>query len=102
MTKQQFKTRLKEFVRIRTELEKINKVLFNSPLNESNWQYPIGCVQYEDLFLNTLSDIFKDEAEWIWYWVSDCECGKKAQNIEIDGKKYKLKTLDDLYNLVNI
>jgi hypothetical protein len=101
MTKKQFIKRMTEFVKIKIEVEKINKVLFNSPLNEGNWQYPMGCIQYEDLFINTMSEIFNDQdVEWIWYWVDDCQCGKKQQLITINATKYKLKTLDDLYNLL--
>jgi hypothetical protein len=53
-----------------------------------------------DSYIRLLEKICEDTEEWINYFVWDCDCGKNPQNIEINNKKSKLKTIDDLYKVL--
>jgi hypothetical protein len=104
MTKKQFKTRMTEFIRIKTEIEKVADVIHKSSLNEGNWAYPLGDGYWEALCLNTIADAMGgDEADWLGYWVYGCEMGTVKninKMVSKDGKRVKFKTLDNLYDCI--
>ena len=92
-----------EFVRIKKELERINDVLMKSPLNESNWQHPMGVSQMETLLLSTIAVAMKDEDDYIQYWVYEADMGRVKNINKMITKNdvaVKFKTLEDLYNIL--
>lgn len=58
--------------------------------------------EYTSLILEILKDAFSDKSEWIDYWVYELDYGKnyKKGTISIDNKDIKLKTPNDLYDLI--
>lgn len=84
MTKQQFITRMTEFLKIKKEIDSISYMLMKSPLNEANWQTPIGYTQMEYLFIDTMEVAMGDEHSLITEWVYDLS--------------HKKGELNDLYN----
>jgi len=57
-----------------------------------------------DNITNSISDIFKDESGWVGYWLYELEMGKKYKPgmIKEKGKNVKLKTIEDLFNIINV
>jgi hypothetical protein len=53
-------------------------------------------------FITLLEDYFQDKSEWIGYWIYELNYGRdyKPGMITIDGNDFKLKTEEDLYNLL--
>lgn len=53
--------------------------------------------------INLLKSAMKDTFDWIEYWLYDLECGRKWYSQcarEADGRSIKLKTIADLYALL--
>ena len=40
------------------------------------------------------------EGDWINYFIYECYWGKDLKIVEIDSKKFELKTIDDLWNVI--
>ena len=57
---------------------------------------------YEVLFINTVSDAIDDKAEWLSYFVWECECDfdKFNDNITVDSKHPNVKDFSDLYDFI--
>ena len=55
-----------------------------------------------DETVDLLSYCFKDEGNWIDYWMWELNFGKRYEQkmVQIDGKEVPLKTIKDLYNLL--
>jgi hypothetical protein len=100
MTKEQFKKRIRQYLKIKNEIERVSDVIYDSHLNEAHITTPLGSGYYEGLFLDTITDALDDKQEWVWYWVSECEMGKRMRKITIEGKPFKLKSLDSLWELI--
>lgn len=59
--------------------------------------------RHDSLILKLITHIMNDESEWISYWMFDLDKGKKWKKgtvVDKDGKDIKLKTLNDLYNIL--
>ncbi len=55
------------------------------------------------IIVNLIAKILDDKNEWISYWVYKLDCGKKYEDGTItdkDGGIIKLKTIEDLWNLL--
>jgi len=59
--------------------------------------------EYESKYLDLLKDVFDDKEDWISYWVYELDFGKEAKKDTItdNGKNIPIKTIKDLYNLIN-
>lgn len=61
---------------------------------------------YDDLmreFLYLLKRIFNDEDDWIGYYIYELEFGESYQDgmiHDVDGSNIKLKTYEDLYDIL--
>jgi len=74
-------------------MEKVSDTYFISELH-----HPASSIA-----LGLLEAIFKDEGEWISYWMFELDYGLKADDLtahEADGTPISLKTIQDLYNLL--
>lgn len=60
--------------------------------------------RYESLIVKTLETAMEDTSEWISYWLYELDCGmtwKKGCITDKEGKDIKLKTPEDLYDILN-
>ena len=57
---------------------------------------------YEVLFINTVSDAINDKAEWLPYFVWECECDFNEFNdrITVGNKHPNVKDFGDLYDFI--
>lgn len=62
----------------------------------------MGFIPDDDLPLDILREIFKDDDDWIRYWVYDLEFGSRWVKgmITVDGVEISLRTVRDLYNFL--
>ncbi len=53
-------------------------------------------------YIEILSTFIEDDNDWIDYFVWECDLGKTKpyKYVSIHGKKFKLKNIKDLYNLL--
>jgi len=102
MNKEQFTKYIKELVRIKTEVEKVENVIRKSPLNDNISIITLGSGYYESLILNILKDAINDTGDWIGYWLYEVECGKlaKKNSVQVKGKNTPIKTISNLYDLI--
>ena len=102
MNKKQFKKHIKELLRIKKEMEKVENVIRESPLNDNTSTITLGSGDYENLILKILEDAIGDEGCWIAYWLyeRDAKFSKKRIITLENGKDYAINSLDDLYNLI--
>lgn len=57
----------------------------------------------DHLIVDLLTKILDDKSKWISYWVYELDCGRKYKDGSItdkDGSVIKLKTIEDLWNLL--
>lgn len=101
LTKQQFKKHLLRLKELTEEKDKIEIAMSNSKLREG-YNGLFGINWYEDLCIRILKDAMDDKFDNIGYFIYDLEFGKrwKPKCITSNGKSIKLKTIDDLYNLL--
>lgn len=57
--------------------------------------------RYQSLVINTLKIAYDDERDWISYFIYDCEYGKKDMEVTINKKTFKLKTVNQLYQILS-
>ena len=77
----------------------ISHVRATAPTGEFELDFPTLMDEVVDL----LAYIFKDEEnKWIDYYVFELRCGEKYKrgDVQIDGKDVPLKTIGDLWNLL--
>ena len=101
MNKQQFTKHLTRLVELKKEVEKLEGVMRKSILKDG-FGGLIGISWYEDLLVNILKDSMNDEFDNIIYWIYDLELGTKWKKgmITEEGKDIKLKTINDLLELI--
>ncbi len=95
-----------EFNKILTELKSTNEVAnaIDDALRKLSPDFGgISFGRYENLLIKTLELCFKDESEWISYFIYELDWGRKYKNgcITSRGRNVLLKTIDDLYDLLN-
>lgn len=56
----------------------------------------------EDDYVKLLSITFNDTYDWISYFVYECDFGKKKREVTVKGKPFELRTVRQLYKLINI
>ena len=103
MTKKEFTQIIKKFQEVKTEIKRINEVVYSSSLNNSLDTMPIGIDALETLWLDTIKTAVNDKGDWISYWIYELDFGKKAKKGTVqdgDGKNLPIKTISDLYNLI--
>jgi len=102
MTKQNFKKHLTKLVELKKEVEKVENVMYKSPLKDdfSGGLYGIGW--YSDLLVEVLEDAMDDKGGWISYFLYDRDMKFTSKNIINDkkGKNIPFKSIDDLYKLI--
>ncbi len=77
--------------------KKLNEAF--SMLNEDNNYGMLG--NLESSYVSMLKNAFDDTTDWIPYFIYDCSLGKEPREIVLkDGKKMKLKTVKQLYQLL--
>ena len=93
------------FIKLMTELVSIIKDEDN--LNTAFKKFEpefnrISFSRYETLVVESLEFGMNDKDRWISYWIYDCDMGKEDRQVTSkDGKKIPIKTLTNLYNLIN-
>lgn len=95
--KAQFKKLMSELLSIKKDADNLN-IAFRKLNPEFNY---ISFGRYETLVVDSLEVAFKDESQWISYYLYECDCGKRPMEVETETKKFKLKTLDQLWWLIN-
>lgn len=107
LTKKQFKSYLEEFEKLNQEVEKIESIMFKSKIKDDFTGTLFGIGYYQNLILKILEETMEDNTKeldsWIGYWIYDLEYGKRYKKgfvTDKNGKNIKLKTIDDLYNLL--
>lgn len=95
-----------QFIKLMSEIIKYNKKL--DELYESVDDLFGGCdtLMYKtsmERILNVISEIVGDgEAKNISYYIYDCWYGENGDDIDIDGVEYPFKTLEDLWNVIQV
>ena len=78
---------------------------FDDIMSKMSWDggYPGIFHRHEALFIDMLEEIMDDKSEWIQYWLYELDCGTKYKPgcITFSDKNVKLKTLDDLWDILN-
>ena len=102
MTKKQFIKHLKELIRIKKEVERVDEVIRKSPLNDNLSTIAFGSGYYTDLILKILEDAMEDENGWIGYFIYDRNMKFTRKKIisDLNGNNLPLRNFDDLYNLI--
>lgn len=103
LTKKQFKKHLLRLKELTEERNKLNDFMKKSKLSDDFNDGIFGTVWYESLITDILMDTFNDKSDWIGYWIYELNFGKDYKKGCIkskEGKNIKLKTIDDLYNLL--
>lgn len=104
LTKKQFKKHILRLKELTNEQDKINNVMKKSKLADGFNVGLFGITWYEDLIIKILKDTFNDKSDWIGYWIYELDFGKDYKKGCVkskEGKNIPLKTIDDLYNLLN-
>jgi hypothetical protein len=98
MNKQTFTKYLKELVAIKEAEEGVNTALKKFDRGW-NW-FSLG--RYETLVVDILKEAMDDKDDWIGYWIWELDCGKEAKRntITLNGKNIPIKTISDLYNIL--
>lgn len=93
---------LEEGIRKMKELDEIEDA-FKKPLamlNPDSFNF-LALSKCATDYLWFLKELFRDESDWISYFLYDCEQGKRPMEITFkSGKKMKLKTVRQLYYLL--
>lgn len=61
----------------------------------------ISFYRQEELIVKLLKLYLKDTNDWISYFIYECDCGKKPMEVKTKTKTFKLKTLNQLWWLLN-
>jgi hypothetical protein len=88
-----------EFKLLRDDLDNAHNAL--KKLDEDFGGLHLGRV--DDLILNVLKTVMDDkENDWIGYYIYEIEWGQKYKDgyVEQNNKNIKLKTFEDLYNIL--
>ena len=89
---------MKEFVSLKKAEDDLNKAF---KILEPEFNY-LSFGRHEALITDILKEAMEDKYDWISYFIYDLDCGKKARKItDSNGKHIPLKTLNDLYNIIN-
>jgi len=98
MNKQEFIKLMKELVSIKKAEDNLNTAIKKFEPDISRIYFG----RYETLVVKSLEFGMKDEHNWISYWIYECDMGKKDQKVtDKKGKKIPIKTLSNLYDLIN-
>jgi len=99
LDKEQFIKIMTEFKLLRDDLDNAHNAL--KKLDEDFGGLHLGRV--DDLILNVLKTVMDDkENDWIGYYIYEIEWGQKYKDgyVEQNNKNIKLKTFEDLYNIL--
>lgn len=94
-----------QFIKLMSEIIKYNKKL--DELYESVDDLFGGCdtLMYKtsmDGIIKIISEIVGDEDEWIFWYMYDNDYGGGNNKVFIEGKEVPLKTLEDLWNVIQV
>lgn len=95
-----------EFNKILTELQSTNEAAnaIDNALRKLSPDFGgISFGRYENLLVETLELYFKDKSLWISYFIYELDWGRKYKDgcVTSRGRNIPLKTIDDLYDLLN-
>lgn len=94
------KETIEEFIRLHKERETLIDKL------QELFGFSDGVLMYETLFsmenfvLNLAAEKIGDKGDWLEWFVYDNECGSKGYEVTINGKEKKIKTVDDLLEVI--
>ena len=54
-----------------------------------------------DEYIKLLSLLFNDKNDWISYFVFDCSFGKTPMTVYVEGKQFKLNSIERLWGIIN-
>ena len=98
MNKETFINLMTELVSIKKAEDNLNTAFKKLEPDFNN----ISFGRYEALVVRSLEFAMNDKYHWISYWVYDRNMGRSDRQVTSkDGKKIPIKTLIDLYNLIN-
>lgn len=100
MTKKNFKQYMNRLLELKHIQDELNDVL-----KKIDPDFNFICLsKHEDLIVDLIQECMNDEADWVQYWLYELDEGKRAKkdSVRVKGKNVPIKTLDDLYNLINI
>lgn len=100
MDKTTFKKLMNEFISLRKDEDNVRDAMKKFDPDFGN--FSLG--RYETLFLKTMEEAMDDVYQNISYWIYELDFGKKTKKNSItdkNGKGIPIKTLDNLYNLIN-
>jgi hypothetical protein len=102
MTKKQFKKHIKRLLELKKEVDRVEDLVNDSPLNNNLGYISFGIGEYEAFIVDILEDAMEDNGEWISYFLyeRDAKFSKKKIITLEDGKGYAIDSLDALYNLI--
>jgi hypothetical protein len=67
-----------------------------------------GCCEFDfaetfyklvDLHINLISEKVGDKSEWISWFLFETNCGESTNGVEVEGKEYTIKTVEDLVEI---
>ena len=101
MTKQKFVEYVNRFITLTKLEDDVDAAMKEISPNFGGFHLEL----HELLILDLLREYSGDtkENDWISYWIYELECGKKYRKGTItdkDGKEIKLRTAEDLYELI--
>jgi len=93
----------KQFIEIMEELRHYQEAqlkicLWMELLDEDFWWFSISWPLW--LITKTLSLAVDDKRDWINYFMYDCNWWEKSLNVVVNWKRFKLKTLSKLYDII--
>lgn len=103
MTLKDFTRHLNRLIELKKAQDDVERVMYGSSLKDGFSGCLYGCNPYQDLVVNILQSAMEDKNDWIGYWLYDLEYGNKYKPGMIkdkNKKNIKLKTVNDLYNLL--
>lgn len=96
-----FKAHLESVVRINAFLDRLCG--FCGEANQGRIDFELTFPSLMDDVVDLLKIATNDRDDWIGYWVYELNCGQKYKDgmvKEKDGRIVKLKTIEDLWNLI--
>lgn len=104
MTQQQFTKLMERFKKLYQEVERVSDVINESSASDVYHPLPFGFGYLSDIWLDTIKEAMNDEGNLISYWIYELDFGRKAKKGTVEdgnGKNLPIKTISDLYNIIN-
>lgn len=97
ITKQEFKEIMKELISLKRDEELLDEAFKKLDPDFNR----LGFSRHETLITKILKITFDDQVDWIGYYLYECNYGENPLKVSYGDKKIKLKTIDQLWDILN-